>query len=178
MGKILAVSFALFLSFLSLSEGRTATWKLSKDINRDGKNELLIHDLYEGNASYGQLRIYNSKKLIFSTSVQNECYLWLPEKQITGLNPDFFPDLDKDGIVEIIIGHREESCDKDVHCEADKARWFDVYKWNGKTYILADSKFPVFYKGQLVFYKDYLKEKGTCGTVKYFIKRAQRLAGK
>lgn len=180
MGKAVIISFLLCLAFTSssLAEGRVATWKFSKDINKDGKNELLIHDLYEGNAAYGQLRVYDSsKKLVFIKYVQGECYLWHPQKQVIALNPAYFSDLDKDGMVEILVGRREEGCDNAHHCEAEKNWWFDIYRWNGKAYVSADNQFPNFYKEELAGYKSYIKEKGGCATVKEFIGKAVKYAG-
>jgi hypothetical protein len=180
MGKtvILFFIFCLILTSYGWAEGRVATWKFSKDIDKDGKKELFVHDLYEGNAAYGQLRIYNSsRKLIFSKYVQGECYLWHPEKHVSTLNLDFFPDLDRDGIAEILVGHREKECENIYHCEAEKPWWFDVYKWNGKTYILADDQFPGFYKEELIGYGDFVREKGECEGIRKFISQARKYAG-
>lgn len=175
-GKVI---LCLILASCNWAEGRVITWKFSKDIDKDGKNELLIHDLYEGNAAYGQLRIYSSsKKLIFLKDVQGECYLWHPKKHVSVLNPDYFPDLDKDGVVEILVGHREEGCDNVYHCEAEKPWWFDVYRWSGKAYVLANDQFPDFYKDELAWYQSYVKEKGECASVREFIKKAEQLSGK
>lgn len=181
MGKAVILFFILYLisTPCSWAEGRIATWKISKDIDKDGRKELFVHDLYEGNAAYGQLRIYDSsKKLIFLKYVQGECYLWHPEKHVSALNPGFFPDLDKDGVVEILIGHREEGCNNVFHCEAEKPWWFDVYKWNGKTYVLANDRFSDYYKELLNWYRSFVKKKGECESVNEFIKKAKMLAGR
>ena len=60
MEKTLVILFVfLFMILISpnWAEGMISTWKYSKDINLDGERELFVHDLYEGNAAYGQLRI-------------------------------------------------------------------------------------------------------------------------
>lgn len=175
--RLLLILF-LFLSFQDITRAETATFKFSKDIDRDGKKELVIHDLFEGSAAYGKLRIYNnSGKLLFMKFVQGEPYLWHPDKHLLALNPRFFPDLDKDGIVEILIGRRGQCEHKGVfHCEASEPWWFDVYKWNGKTYILANGNFPMFYKNQLSSYRSFAEKKGGCETIKEFIEKAKRLS--
>ncbi|OGC05446.1 hypothetical protein A2230_07090 [candidate division WOR-1 bacterium RIFOXYA2_FULL_36_21] len=177
ISKFLLIGFLMtFVIFVS-TEARIEklTTKFSADINKDGKKELLVHDFYGGTAGFGELRIYNLKgEKIFAKKVEGDPYLWHPEKHLPALNPNFFPDMDKDGIVEILIGYRKET---GVLSHVEELWWFDVYKWNGKTYILADAKFPDFYKDQFVYYASFLKQNGTCETVEKFIKKAQRLAG-
>ncbi|MBI5701448.1 VCBS repeat-containing protein [Candidatus Saganbacteria bacterium] len=183
MGKALGCFLFLALFFCStgiagasnkaIKEKLTAQYYT--DINGDGKRELLVHDFYGGTAGFGELRIYNSKGiLIFRKKVEGDPYLWHPVKHVQALNPDFFPDLDKDGIVEILVGYRGE----DGHVShVDEPWWFDIYKWNGKAYILADDQFPGFYKEELSGYKSFAKEKGECELIREYIRRAERFAG-
>ncbi len=179
MGKgiILLLVLSTFYAFSSEAEVGTATFKFSKDVNGDGEKELIVHDLYNGNAAYGQIRIYDQeKRLIFIKDTQGEPYLWHPEKHIPALNPGFFPDLNNDGVKEIVIGCRGMCLhESNPHACVDMPWWFDVYKWNGKTYVLADKEFSAFFKEQLNFYKTFVKEKGDCEVVRGFINRAERL---
>lgn len=150
------------------------TTKFRADINKDGKKELLVHDFYGGTAGYGELIIYNSNnKIIFAKMVEGDPYLWHPKKHMPALNYDFFPDLDKDGIAEILVGCRNKDA-KLSH--VDEPWWFDVYKWDGKAYVMADAKFPDFYKEQLVYYNSFVKEKGKSEIIEKLIKNAQSLA--
>jgi hypothetical protein len=150
------------------------TMKFSADINKDGKIEFLVHDFYGGTAGFGELRIYNSKtKMIFAKKVEGDPYLWHPEKHVPALNPEFFPDIDNDGIAEILVGCRQED-GKLSH--VDEPWWFDVYKWDGKTYVLADAKFPGFYQEQLEYFNSFVKEKSASETIEKLIKKARKLA--
>lgn len=154
---------------------------LVTDLNKDGHKELVVNGVNSGSGGYGHLWIFQlndsaSAIKIFDKEMQGDIYLWDTDKHRLDLNPAYFQDLNKDGIVEILVGHREESCDKDVHCEADKSWWLDVYKWNGKTYVLADSKFPEFYKEELAKYEAFVKEKGECESVRAFIEKTKKLA--
>lgn len=154
---------------------------LIKDINGDKKQELIVNGYNSGNAGLGHLWILPLTKsdptMIFDKNVQGDIYLWNSEELAPGLEPDYFPDLDKDGVVEILVGHREEECNNVYHCEAEKPWWFDVYKWDGKTYVTANNRFPGFYGDMLAYYQSIIKEKGECESVKGFIKKAERLAG-
>jgi len=179
MGRkiIFLLIFFVLYAFSNGADAKIAIFKFSDDINGDGKKELIVHDLYEGNAADGQIRIYDPDgKLIFIKKVQGEPYLWHPEKHIPALNPGFFPDLNNDGIKELLVGHRGMCLhDKNPHSCVDMPWWFDVYQWNGRTYALADKEFPEFFKEQLAFYKTFVKEKGECEVVRGFIDRARQL---
>jgi len=149
---------------------------LVNDINKDGKKELIVHGLHSGNGAYGNLWVFQFGKTmagkIFDKAVQGERYLWNDKKRQAGICPEYFPDLDKDGILEIMAGHRAE--DDKVAC-VDEPWWIDIYKWNGGTYILANNKFPKFYKNELADYRSYVKEKGENESIKKFIKRAEKI---
>ena len=151
---------------------------LVSDINRDGRKELIVHGLHSGNWAYGNLWIFQYDKTraekVFDKAVQDEGYLWNDKKRQAGICPEYFPDLDKDGIVEILAGHRAES---DNVASVDEPWWFDVYKWDGSKYILADDQFPGFYKEELLEYKDYVKENGEHELIREYIKRAEEFAG-
>lgn len=154
---------------------------LIEDVNRDKKLELIVNGYNSGNAGLGHLWIFKLAKsnpiMIFDKDVQGDIYLWNSEKLAPGLEPDFFPDLDNDGAKEIVIGRRG-ICDhdKNFHSCADMPWWYDVYRWNGKAYVSANSKFPKYFQEQLDDYKDFVKEKGECETVRKFIEKAERLA--
>lgn len=154
---------------------------LIEDINRDGKRELIVNGYNSGNAGLGRLWIFQLAKsdpaMIFDKDVQGDIYLWNSKKLVPGLEPGYFSDLDHDGVVEILIGQREKGCNSMFHCEAEKPWWFDVYRWDGNAYVLADRKFPEFYRQQLEYYRSFVKEKGGCEPVREFIKKAKRLAG-
>jgi hypothetical protein len=174
-GTLILTSVLLaVIAFGDLAIKDKITAKYSVDINKDGKKELLIHDFYGGTAGYGELKIYTSNgRCLFSEKVEGDTYLWHPQKHCSSLNPDYFPDLDRDGIVEILVGYRG----KDVKfSHVDEPWWFDVYKWNGRTYILADERFPGFYREEVKYYRVLLKEKGKSETVKRFLKKAEGLA--
>ena len=149
------------------------------DLNKDGRKELLVHDFYGGSSGYGLLKIYNPHgRLIFKVSVEGDPYLFDPEKHRPRLNNDFFPDLDGDGIPEILVGHRGIGDLNEIHSHVDEPWWFDIYKWNGKTFALADESFPNFYHNELVEYRRLVQEKGVCESFRKFIKRAEKLEAK
>jgi len=83
--------------------------------------------------------------------------------------------LDKDGLVEILVGYR--SHDENI-ARVDQPWWFDVYRWNGRKYVLANDDFPIFFKGQLKYYQSYIEQKYEGESIKKFIKIAQKLAEK
>jgi hypothetical protein len=182
MGKIIRYFFLLSLFiFLASSPSRAEPFKTkvteryTADINKDGKKELLVHDDFGGSAGFGELRIYNYKGIcLFDRKVEGDAYLWHPVKHIPALNPDYFPDLDKDGIVEIVVGHRGT---EDRFAQVDQPWWFDIYKWNGKKYVLADDQFPEYYKEELSDYKSFVKEKGNSALIREYINRAANFAG-
>jgi hypothetical protein len=102
------------------------------DINHDGKIEHLIHHSYGGTGNYGRLKIYNDKgRVIFSEKTQGDPYLWDSQKMRSGLNPLFFPDINRDGIVEILIGHPES---KEDVAAVDQKWNFDIFQWDGHQY--------------------------------------------
>jgi hypothetical protein len=182
MAKIVIILIILFCFFLfpSISIGAEfigdkLVSKFSTDINRDGKKELIVHDDFGGTSGFGELKIYNCKGLcIFDKKVEGDTYLWHPVKHIPALNPDYFPDLDKDGVVEIIVGRRAED---DRFDHVGQPWWFDVYKWDGRKYILADDQFPEFYKEELSEYKSIIKEKGEDNLLGEFVERSGVFAG-
>jgi hypothetical protein len=176
---ILLISFC-FSPFLSIGIGAEfigdkLVAKFSTDINKDGRKELIVHDFYGGTAGFGQLRIYTPKGVcLFSKKVEGDPYLWHPIKHVPALNPDFFPDLDKDGIVEIIVGHRAED---ERFSQVDQPWWYDIYKWDGKKFSLADDQFPEFYKEELTNFKSFIKEKGEDSLLREYVQRAANFAG-
>ena len=73
MGRkiIFLLIFFVLYAFSNGADAKIAIFKFSDDINGDGKKELIVHDLYEGNAADGQIRIYDPDgKLIFIKKVQ------------------------------------------------------------------------------------------------------------
>ncbi|MBI5400294.1 hypothetical protein HZB07_06825 [Candidatus Saganbacteria bacterium] len=149
----------------------TATY--CADINKDGQTELLVHDFFGGTGAVGELRIYNAKKqCIFKKRVEGDPYLWDTEKYVPSLTSDFFPDLDGDGLVEILVGYRGH--DENI-AQVNEPWWFDVYRWNGKKYVLANNDFPGFFKEQLKYYQSHIKQNPGCKSVQRFIKIAQEL---
>jgi len=151
---------------------------LIDDINKDGKKEMIVHGLHSGTGACGNLWLYQLgekvPRKIFGKSVEGEGYILGANGQKSNLDHDFFPDLDKDGIVEILVGYRGES---NHASSVDSPFWFDVYKWNGKSYFLADDQFPGFYKEELSGYKQLVKEKGETELLREYIKRAKNFAG-
>jgi len=134
MGKITAAFFMMVFLFISLVfGGDILTTKYYKDINNDGKAELLAHDFMGGTGAYGILTVYNNKgQIIFKENVQGDPYLEDPSKHTLTPNPIFFKDIDKDGVVEILVG-RQEYQDNTPNCDAP---WkFKAYKWDGNRYM-------------------------------------------
>ena len=153
------------------------TARLHYDLDGDGHKELLVHDYYGGSGGFGTLLIYSMGKRIFSRPVEGDPYLWDSGKQRPGLNPDAFPDLDGDGIRELVIMHRGVESGDFIHSQVDEAWWLDVYQWAGKTYVLASERFPAFYEDQLEFYLSSAKNVGLCSVYRKYISRAKKLAG-
>lgn len=176
MGKqIITVILFFFMVFCVTANAKdklTTTYRT--DINKDGKKELLVHDYYGGSGAVGELRIYNStNQCIFKDRVEGDIYLWDPNKQAPALVPEFFPDLNKDGLPEILIGYRGHGYNI---AQVDEPWWFDVYSWNGRKYVLANIQFPLFFKDRLKWYQTYKKEKGGCDSIEKFISLAQKFA--
>jgi hypothetical protein len=150
---------------------------LIDDLNKDKKPELIINGYNSGNAGLGHLWIFQLTKsnptVIFDKDVQGDIYLWDSEKLAPGLEPAYFPDLDRDGISEILIGYS-------VPCEnvsrVDEPWWFDIYRWNGKTYILANDRFPEFYKEQFAIFRAWIKENGENSQIRKLIEKAEKFA--
>ena len=133
MGKITATFFIIAFFFISLVFGEDIlTTKYYKDINNDGKAEFLVHDFIGGTGAYGILTVYNNKgQIIFKENVQGDPYLEDPSKHTLTPNPIFFKDLDKDGMVEILVG-RQDHQDNTPNCDAP---WkFIAHKWDGNKY--------------------------------------------
>jgi hypothetical protein len=109
---------------------------LARDINKDGKKELVVHGLHSGNGAYGKLWVFQIEKSglkeLFCKEVEGDTYLWDPIKRVSDLNPSYFPDSDRDGRNEIVTGHR-------VHLEGvssvDEPWHYNTYKWDGNKYI-------------------------------------------
>lgn len=135
MGR-LAIFFGVILFFFGppASAGDILTAHYLTDINKDGKEEHLIHNSFGGSGSFGQLKIYTNKgKLIFSKLAQGDPYLWDSDKMKPGLSAQFFQDVDGDGIVEIFVGHSER---KENIALVDQQWWHDVFRWDGHKYRL------------------------------------------
>jgi hypothetical protein len=113
---------------------------LARDVNKDGKKELVVHELHSGSGAYGRLWVFQIEraglKKLFCDEVEGDTYLWDLVKQVPDLNPDYFPDSDRDGKKEIVTGHRLHP---DGVSSVDEPWRFDVYKWDGKRYALAQT---------------------------------------
>lgn len=178
------------ISFLSFNGKKyTEKWRkrfdsmeniffLVEDINNDRKKELVVHGMHSGNAAYGHLWVFQLSKTglinILDKAAQGEMYLWDANKQRSGICPDYFPDLNKDGIKEIIMGRQAED---ERFCHVDQPWWFDIYKWDGHKYCLADDQFPGFYKEELADYLPFIKEKGEDSLLREYVARARTFAG-
>lgn len=132
MGKAVIFFIILLLSSSAFAENGKIT-KYAADINSDGKVEYLTHEFLGGSGAYGILYIYNNKgEIIFKEMVQGDPYLVNPYTHTQSLSPQFFIDLDKDGVVEILVG-RQQYYDNISNVIAP---WtFKSYKWNGKNYV-------------------------------------------
>lgn len=132
MGKaIIILLFAFSCSFSYALKKEVMVAEYSADVNRDGKIEHLIHQFYGGTGAYGILQISNNKGgIIFKKEVQGDPYLEDPCSHSPGLNPRFFKDLDKDGTLEILIGHQQIN-----GSIVDNPFVYDIYRWNGKEYL-------------------------------------------
>lgn len=133
MGKLITTFLIMVFIFISSNFAKDIiTTKYYKDINNDGKSELIVHDFIGGTGTYGVLTIYNDKgQIIFKENVQGDPYLEDPRKHILSLNPLFFKDIDKDGVIEILTGQHDP---RDNASNYDAPWKFKVYKWNGKKY--------------------------------------------
>ncbi|MCX5751664.1 MAG: hypothetical protein NT099_08400 [Candidatus Saganbacteria bacterium] len=127
MGKIVVILLVVFLSSFSPVFGKDSMIsKYSADINNDGKIEHLTHEYFGGTGGYGVLQICNDKGvLIFKKEVQGDPYF------VQSLNPRFFRDVDKDGLIEVLVGRQEY---RNNLSNVDAPWIFDVYKWNGLEY--------------------------------------------
>jgi len=132
MGKAIIIFIILLLSSPAFAENGKIT-KYAADINNDGKVEYLTHEFLGGSGAYGILYIYNNKgNIIFKEMVQGDPYLVNSCTQTQSLNPQFFKDIDKDGVAEILVGRQQ------YHDNISNviASWtFKSYKWNGKNYV-------------------------------------------
>ncbi|KAF0134850.1 MAG: hypothetical protein FD145_418 [Candidatus Saganbacteria bacterium] len=134
MGKVIVIFFHTILFFVFPVLAKDVIMeKYSTDINNDGKVEYLIHEFFGGTGAYGILTIYADKgEVILKEKTQGDPFFKDPNKHIYTLNPQFFKDVDKDGILEILIGHQEYQ----NNTPNFSAPWvFKTYKWNGKKYI-------------------------------------------
>lgn len=140
MGKVnlkyIPLFFLFLFFFLAINKSsfgnKYVTTKLSKDINNDGKFELLVHKFIGGTGSHGILTVYNNEgKIIFKENVQGDPYLENPKKHTLDLNPLFFKDLNGDGIIEILVGQHKTINGMSNY---DSPWTYKVFKWNGKKY--------------------------------------------
>ena len=145
---------------------------LVRDVSGDHRPELLYHEFYGGSSGYGRLVIYQlgniPPRALLDEEIYTDVVLWDTEKMKIGLSQWVFQDFDHDGISEIIV-HGERRCT--IHSLVDEPGWWDLYKWNGKHFELGTTKVPKFVVEQRKEYREFVREHGSCPSVKEYLRR-------